>query len=125
MIDLELTPDQILLIETVRSYMDREFAPHIQEWDAQHAYQPDTFAKLAEIGLTGICFPDEYGGSGMDYISLGLASEELEYVDTSFARYFRCTSVSAPWVSMSGARKRRSSDCYGRWLRASGLGRSV
>lgn len=83
MIDLELTSDQELLVQTVRAYMAREFAPYIQDWDADHTYHPDTFAKLAEIGLTGICFPERYGGSGMDYISLGLASEELEYVDTS------------------------------------------
>lgn len=82
-IDLELTSDQELLVRTVREFLAKEFAPHIQEWDAAHSYHPDTFAKLAEIGLTGLCFPEEYGGSGMDYISLGLASEELEYVDTS------------------------------------------
>ena len=84
MIDLELSPDQELLVQTVREYMAREFAPKIDELDRQHTYDPDTFPKLAEIGLTGICFPEEYGGSGMDYISLGLASEELEYVDTSY-----------------------------------------
>lgn len=83
MIDLELTADQDLLVNTVREYMAKEFAPFIQDWDAEHTYHPDTFAKLADIGLTGICFPESYGGSGMDYISLGLASEELEYVDTS------------------------------------------
>ncbi|HZT97455.1 MAG TPA: acyl-CoA dehydrogenase family protein [Chloroflexota bacterium] len=83
MIDLELSADQQLLVRTVRDYMATEFAPFIQEWDSEHTYHPDTFAKLGEIGLTGICFPERYGGSGMDYISLGLASEELEYVDTS------------------------------------------
>ncbi len=84
MIDLSLNPDQQLLVDTVRDYMAREFAPTIQENDINHFYDPNTFAKLGEIGLTGICFPERYGGSGMDYISLGLASEELEYVDTSF-----------------------------------------
>ncbi|MGI8824508.1 MAG: acyl-CoA dehydrogenase family protein [Chloroflexota bacterium] len=84
MVDLELTSDQQLLVETVREYMANEFAPTIQENDTNHYYDPGTFAKLGEIGLTGICFPEKYGGSGMDYVSLGLASEELEYVDHSF-----------------------------------------
>src|SRR5438270_5562511 len=84
MLDLALTADQQLLVDTVHDYMAKEFAPTIQENDINHHYDPDTFAKLSEIGLTGICFPEEYGGSGMDYLSLGLASEELEYVDTSF-----------------------------------------
>lgn len=84
MLDLQLTGDQEMLVETVRGYMAEEFAPTIQENDINHHYDPSTFAKLSEIGLTGICFPEKYGGSGMDYLSLGLASEELEYVDHSF-----------------------------------------
>jgi glutaryl-CoA dehydrogenase (non-decarboxylating) len=84
LIDLDLTPDQHLLVQTVRDYMAKEFAPTIGENDTNHYYDPQTFAKLADIGLTGICFPERYGGAGMDYISLGLVSEELEYVDHSF-----------------------------------------
>ena len=83
MIDLDLTPDQHLLVQTVRDYMAKEFAPTIGENDANHYYDPQTFSKLAELGLMGICFPERYGGAGMDYISLGLVSEELEYVDHS------------------------------------------
>lgn len=84
MVDLELNADQQLLVDTVRGYMAREFAPSIQQNDIDHYYDPRTFAKLSEIGLTGVCFPERYGGSGMDYLSLGLVSEELEYVDHSF-----------------------------------------
>lgn len=83
MIDLALSPDQQLLVETVREYLAREFAPTIAENDRNHYYDPATFSKLAEIGVTGVSIPERYGGSGMDYISLGLVSEELEYVDTS------------------------------------------
>jgi glutaryl-CoA dehydrogenase (non-decarboxylating) len=87
MIDLELTSDQQLLVQTVQEYAAKEFAPYIQDWDYEHTPNRDVFRKLAEIGLTGICFPERYGGSGMDYISLGLASEELEYVDTSLRTF--------------------------------------
>jgi glutaryl-CoA dehydrogenase (non-decarboxylating) len=83
MIDLTLSADQQMLVDTIRDYLAREFAPTIQEHDINHYYDPATFRKLGEIGLPGICFPERYGGSGMDYISLGLASEETEYVDTS------------------------------------------
>jgi glutaryl-CoA dehydrogenase (non-decarboxylating) len=83
-LDLELTSDQHLLVETVREFMAREFAPSIQENDANHFYDPSTFPRLGEIGLTGICFPERYGGAGMDYVSLGLVSEELEYVDHAY-----------------------------------------
>jgi glutaryl-CoA dehydrogenase (non-decarboxylating) len=83
-IDLELTPDQQLLVNTVREYMAKEFAPSIQENDIKHYYDPATFSKLGAIGLTGVCFPERYGGAGMDYVSLGLVSEELEYVDHAY-----------------------------------------
>jgi glutaryl-CoA dehydrogenase (non-decarboxylating) len=83
MFDLALSSDQQMLVETARDYLAREFAPTIAENDRNHYYDPETFAKLAEIGITGVSIPERYGGSGMDYISLGLVSEELEYVDTS------------------------------------------
>ena len=82
MVDLELSADQQLLVETTRDFMSREFAPTIQQNDIDHYYDPSTFSKLAGIGLTGICFPERYGGAGMDYLSLGIVCEELEYVDT-------------------------------------------
>lgn len=84
MVDLELSPDQQMLVDTVRDFMAKEFAPTIGENDSNHYYDPQTFAKLAGVGLTGICFPERYGGAGMDYLSLGLVSEEMEYVDHSF-----------------------------------------
>ena len=84
MIDLQLTSDQQLLVDTVRDYMAKEFAPTIGENDLNHYYDPQTFRKLADLGVTGVCFPERYGGAGMDYISLGLVSEELEYVDHAY-----------------------------------------
>jgi glutaryl-CoA dehydrogenase (non-decarboxylating) len=58
-------------------------APGIRELDRQHRFDPTLLRKMADLGLLGICVPQKYGGAGMDYISLGLACEELEYVDTS------------------------------------------
>lgn len=84
MIDLDLTDDQRLLERTVREWGAREIAPHIRELDRQHRFDRDrVLGGMAELGLLGISVPAEYGGAGMDYVCLGLASEELEYVDTS------------------------------------------
>jgi glutaryl-CoA dehydrogenase (non-decarboxylating) len=58
-------------------------APHIRELDRQHRFDPAVLPQMAKMGLLGCSVPVEYGGAGMDYISLGLISEELEYVDTS------------------------------------------
>src|SRR4026208_645954 len=83
MIDFDLTEEQRLLEQTVREWGRREVAPRIKELDRAHRFDPKILPQMAELGLLGISVPTEYGGAGMDYISLVLASEELEYVDTS------------------------------------------
>src|SRR6476661_3532385 len=84
MISFELSDEQRLLEQSVREWGAREIAPHIREADRQHRFDRDrVLGGMAALGLLGISVPQEYGGAGMDYISLGLASEELEYVDTS------------------------------------------
>ncbi len=84
MISFDLTEEQRLLERSVREWGAREIAPHIQEADRQHRFDRDrALGGMARLGLLGICVPPQYGGAGMDYIALGLASEELEYVDTS------------------------------------------
>jgi glutaryl-CoA dehydrogenase (non-decarboxylating) len=83
MLNFELTEEQRLLEQTVREWAGREVAPRIKELDRAHQFDRAIFPQMAELGLMGISVPVEYGGAGMDYICLGLASEELEYVDTS------------------------------------------
>jgi glutaryl-CoA dehydrogenase (non-decarboxylating) len=83
MMDFDLTDEQHLLERSVREWAGREVAPRIRELDREHRFDPAIFPQMAELGLLGICVPEQYGGAGMDYLALGLASEELEYVDTS------------------------------------------
>src|SRR3954454_24245663 len=83
MIDFELTEDHKALVQTVREFAQKEVAPYIKEWDEQQQAHPEIFKKMAELNLLGVCIPEQYGGAGFDYISLGLVCEELEAVDTS------------------------------------------
>src|ERR1700736_252655 len=84
MIDFSLSDEQRLLEQSVREWATREVAPYIRENDRQHRFDRERIlGGMAKLGLLGISVPAEYGGAGMDYICLGLASEELEYVDTS------------------------------------------
>jgi glutaryl-CoA dehydrogenase (non-decarboxylating) len=83
MLTLDLTEEQRLLERSVREWGAREVAPRIHELDRAHKFDRNILPQMAELGLLGIAVPAEYGGAGMDYISLGLACEELEYVDTS------------------------------------------
>jgi glutaryl-CoA dehydrogenase (non-decarboxylating) len=83
MINFDLSDEHRLLEQTVREWGAREVAPRIRDLDREHRFDPNILPQMAELGLLGCSVPAEYGGAGMDYISLGLVSEELEYVDTS------------------------------------------
>jgi glutaryl-CoA dehydrogenase (non-decarboxylating) len=83
MVDFELSEEHRLLEQTVRDWGARSVAPKIRELDREHRFDRGFLTEMAELGLLGCSVPAEYGGAGMDYISLGLISEELEYVDTS------------------------------------------
>src|SRR5215467_13265168 len=84
MIDFTLSDEQRLLEQSVREWAGREVAPHIREHDRNHHFDRDRIlGGMAKLGLLGVSVPQQYGGAGMDYIALGIASEELEYVDTS------------------------------------------
>ncbi|PYR80034.1 MAG: butyryl-CoA dehydrogenase [Acidobacteria bacterium] len=83
MIDFDLTEEQRLLEQSVREWAAREVAPKVHDLDREHRFDRGILPQMADLGLLGCSVPAEYGGSGMDYISLGVISEELEYVDTS------------------------------------------
>src|SRR6476659_661939 len=83
MLDFDLTEEQRLFEQSVREWGAREIAPRIRELDREHRFHKNILPQMAELGLLGCSVPAEYGGAGMDYVSLGLISEELEYVDTS------------------------------------------
>ena len=82
MIEFELTEEHKALQQTVREFVAGEVAPYIKEWDEKSYFEPKVFDKMADLGLMGVCIPEQYGGAGFDYISLGIVCEELEACDT-------------------------------------------
>src|SRR6476620_3819273 len=84
MIDFSLSDEHRLLEQSIREWGAQNVAPDIRDDDRNHHFDRDRIlGGMAKLGLLGISVPQEYGGAGMDYICLGLASEELEYLDTS------------------------------------------
>ncbi|HOZ08762.1 MAG TPA: acyl-CoA dehydrogenase family protein, partial [candidate division Zixibacteria bacterium] len=83
MIDFSLTDKQLAVRDMARELARRVVAPTITEYDRRQQMNPEVLPAMREANLLGFCIPEEYGGLGTDYISLGLASEELEYADTS------------------------------------------
>ena len=82
MIDFELNDEQKAVEQAVREWAAKVVAPRIHDLDREHRFERSFLKGMADQNLLGICIPEELGGAGMDYVSLGLACEELEYVDT-------------------------------------------
>lgn len=82
--NFDFSDEQTLLRKTVRQFVDNEIIPHISEWDSKGGFDQKIWDRLAELGLMGVCIPEKYGGSGMDYNSLAIVCEELERGDTTF-----------------------------------------
>ncbi|MDQ3321721.1 MAG: acyl-CoA dehydrogenase family protein [Acidobacteriota bacterium] len=80
--DFELSEEHLALQQTVKEFCAGEVAPFIKEWDEKAYFEPTVFRKMADLGLLGVCIPEQYGGAGFDYVSLGLVCEELEACDT-------------------------------------------
>jgi alkylation response protein AidB-like acyl-CoA dehydrogenase len=82
-VDFALTEEQRMVQQMVREFAQKEIAPLIKESDRVGQMNPAVLPRMAELGILGMCLPVRYGGQGMDYISLGLACEELEAVDST------------------------------------------
>jgi alkylation response protein AidB-like acyl-CoA dehydrogenase len=80
----ELTDEHKLMRQMVREFAEAEIAPGVAERDEEERFDRELmYDKLGELGLTGIVFPEEYGGAGADYISYAIAVEELSRVCAS------------------------------------------
>ena len=81
--NLDLTEEQQLLQRSVREFAEAEVKPHAKEIDETGRFPRDTFEKAAELGLTGVAVPENYGGAGMDHASYAIVIEEISRVCAS------------------------------------------
>ena len=81
----ELTEEQELLRRTVRDFTETRVAPVAEELDREERFPYDLVREMAELGLMGIPFAEEYGGAGADTVSYAIAIEELTRIDSSVA----------------------------------------
>lgn len=81
--DIELSDEQEAFRKVVRDFAQAEIEPHAEAWDRDHTFPVETVLAMGELGLFGLIFPEEYGGSGADFTTLCLAIEEIGRVDQS------------------------------------------
>ncbi|HUR78277.1 MAG TPA: acyl-CoA dehydrogenase family protein [Acidimicrobiales bacterium] len=83
--DFAFSDEQEQFRKVVRDFAEAEIAPHAEQWDRDHSFPVDTVLAMGELGLFGLPFPEEYGGSNADFATLCIAIEELGRVDQSLA----------------------------------------
>src|SRR5919206_2951011 len=82
--DFDLTPDQRLLQDTVRRFVDDRILPVAVQNDIDHRLDMEAIEGMAELGILGIVIPEEYGGAGLDFVCEALACEEIERGEAAF-----------------------------------------
>ena len=79
--DLGLSPEQNAIQGLAREFAQAEIDPHAAAWDREHTFPRELFARLGELGLMGVCVPEEYGGAGAGFVAYVLVLEELSRAD--------------------------------------------
>jgi alkylation response protein AidB-like acyl-CoA dehydrogenase len=108
-VDFQLTADQREIQALARDVARAEIEPHAGDWDREHRFPRDLYPKLAELGLLGVCIPEEYGGAGADFLSYVLVLEELSRADAGVGVTVavHTSAVSLP-ILMFGTDEQRS-----------------
>jgi hypothetical protein len=108
--DFRLTEDQELLRRSVREFAEAEIGPHVMEWDESQQFPMELLPKLADLGLMGIQFPEQYGGSGMSAVDYCICIEELARVCPAIALSVAAhNGLCSAHVAMFGSEEQRRS----------------
>jgi hypothetical protein len=105
-----LTPDQEMIRDAVRDFAKEQLWPHAARWDREHTFPTEAHRGLAALGAYGICVPEEYGGAGLDYVSLALVLEEIAAGDGGTSTAISVTNCPVNAILMrygSAAQKKR------------------
>jgi alkylation response protein AidB-like acyl-CoA dehydrogenase len=79
--EFELSAEQREIQALAREFAQAEIEPHAAEWDREHRFPRDLYGRLGELGLMGVCVPEELAGAGADFLSYMLVLEELSRGD--------------------------------------------
>lgn len=97
MMNFQLSEEHEMIRKMVRDFAEKEVAPTAAERDEEERFDREIFDKMAELGLTGIPWPEEYGGIGSDYLAYAIAVEELSRVCASTGVVLSAHTSLASW----------------------------
>jgi short-chain 2-methylacyl-CoA dehydrogenase len=125
-VDFERSEEHQSFARVVRAFAEQEIAPRAETWDRDHSFPTDVVLAMGELGLFGLPFSEDYGGSGSDFTTLCIAIEELARVDSSMAITLEAgVGLGAAPIAAFGTDEQRAQWlpdlCSGRALAAFGL----
>jgi len=118
-----LTQDQEMIRDAVRDFAQAELWPNAATWDKEHTFPKAAHQGLAALGAYGICVPEEWGGAGLDYLTLALVLEEIAAGDGGTSTVISVTNCPVNAILMT-LRQRAAEEAVAgrRWRRAQMLG---
>ena len=124
--NFEFSEEHEAFRKVVREFAEHEIAPHAERWDREQVFPLEVVRSMGELGLFGLPFPEEYGGSGADFTTLCIAIEELARVDSSLAITLEAgVGLGVSPIAAYGTEEQRQQWlpdlCAGRALAAFGL----
>ena len=124
--DFLLNKEQLLFLQMIRSFVEKEVQPLAAEIDEMERFPIETIPKLGKIGLMGIPFPEEYGGAGGDNVLYSMAVEEISKAcATTGVVVSAHTSLCAAPIYEFGTEEQKQKYlpklCSGEWIGAFGL----
>jgi butyryl-CoA dehydrogenase len=107
-----LTPDQEMIRDAVRAFAQEQLWPDAPRWDKEHHFPREAHRGLAALGAYGICVPEQYGGAGLDYLTLALVLEEIAAGDGGTSTAISVTNCPVNAILMRYATEAQKQ----RWL---------
>jgi alkylation response protein AidB-like acyl-CoA dehydrogenase len=108
-----LTEEHQMIRDALRSYSQERLAPNAARWDREHYFPQEELKELAQLGAFGVAVPEEYGGAGLDYVSLALVLEEIAAGDGGTSTIISVNNCPVCSIAMMYANEEQKQ----RWLR--------
>ncbi len=118
--DLAFSPEQDELVRALRQFARRELAPHSAHWDRTGEFPWEAWRRMGELGLLGLRIPEAYGGQSADFLTFGIAMEEIGRGDFSCTYGIQLAGLAGEILGRSGGEEIKS-----RWLPPTASGEAV
>ena len=116
-----LSADQEAVRDAVRTFAQEQLWPNAPHWDREHRFPKEALAGLAELGAYGICVPEEFGGAGLDYLTLSLVLEEIAAGDGGTSTIISVTNCPVNAILMKHANAQQKD----KWLTSLAQGKML